>query len=272
MSNLVRSLTWAGVGLAALFGFTVSGAQAAPQALALVATNGDVPLKCVDGTCSAEMSAFCLQPDRVTPIRGTKYTAIDSSKITLKGMTRDGREIVLDSSKFVSFQSERTHVAIRANVAAEEMAALGVDRLRLNVGNDVAMLPDPEANDTNPHSQIDVLVITGSLRKLGARVVDRNRKHMIAARLTSRIINELPAKGWVTAEQSEAIWQGTVDAVNGQNLPEDAVGMARRAIDFCNFAVNSRVYWGMRRCLQSEHDVMLKILNSQYWTAVKTGS
>lgn len=271
MSMTLRSIALAGAGMLALLGLS-GGAAAAPQALALVSTGGDVTLACEGGECSAEMSAFCLQPTRNTPVRGTKYNLVDGSDLILKGETADGREIVLDSGKYLRFASERTHVAMRVTVSAAEMAALGIDKVRLNVGENVALLPEPTPGDDRPHLEADLLVLTGSLRQLGTRVVDFNRKHMVAARLTNRMINGLPAHGQVSGAESERLWQSTLQSTEGQSLPGEGVGMARRAVEFCNFATENQALSSMRRCLQSEHDDMLEILNQNYWQAVKTGS
>jgi len=269
-TNLCR-MGLAGIGMMALLGLS-GGAAAAPQALALVSTSGDITLACEGDQCGAEMSAFCLQPNRNTPVRGTKYNLVDGSDLILKGETGDGREIVLDSAKYLRFASERTHVAMRVSVSAEEMAALGIREVKLNVGENVALLPEPTPGDERPHLDADLLILTGSLRKLGTKVVDFNRKHMVAARLTSRMINEISINGQVSEAESEQLWQNALQSAQGQTLPGDGVGMARRAVEFCNFATRNRVLSSMRSCLQSEHDDMLEILNSNYWQAVKTGS
>ncbi|MDP6709510.1 MAG: hypothetical protein QF893_24485 [Alphaproteobacteria bacterium] len=267
-----QRLAIAGIGLAALVGVATSGAEAAPQALALVATNGDVTFKCEGGICGAEMSAFCLQPDRITPTKGTKYSLIQGSDLKLTGRTRDGQDIDLDGGKILQFETARTHVALRVSIAREALDALGVDEVRISVGENVALLPVPVAGDDNPQDEGDVAIVTGSLRRLGARIIDQNRKHMVAARLTSRMINDLPTDGWVAAEKQDRIWQSLLSATAGRSLPKDAVGLAHRAVEFCNFAVTSNIYRGMQSCLQSEHDDFLKILNSRYYSAVKTGS
>ena len=48
-------------------------AQAAPQILGLMASAEPVPMTCVDGTCTAELSSVCLQQQRPTPLTGTVY-------------------------------------------------------------------------------------------------------------------------------------------------------------------------------------------------------
>ncbi len=55
----------------------VTGAAAAPQMLGLVATDAPTPLRCLNGACVAELSAFCLQRWRAIPAAGTAYAAVD---------------------------------------------------------------------------------------------------------------------------------------------------------------------------------------------------
>lgn len=272
MSTTVHGFGFVGIGLAAFISLGAGPAHAAPQALALVATDGDVSLNCNGGECKAEMSAFCLQQDRLTPTRGTPYDVVDGSDLVLKGETADGRVIVLEAKKYLHFATERTHVAVRVSVSEAEMRALGIAKVRVNVGENVALLPEPTANDDRPQLEADLLLLGGPMRMLGAKLVDRNQRHMVAARLTSRIINDIPEDDRISPQQGEALWQATMREAAGQDLSAEGVGLARRAMEFCEFAVSTRARGAMRSCLQSEHDDFLSILNSNYWTAVKTGS
>ena len=272
MSTTLRSFGFVGIGMAALFAFGAASAQAAPQALALVSTDGDVTLNCDGRECKAEMSAFCLQHDRQTPTRGTRYDLVDGSDLILKGETAEGREVVLDAKQYLRFTTERTHVAMRVSVPAAELRALGVTNVSINIGENVALLPEPTADDDRPQLEADLLILGGPMRLLGAKLVDRNQQHMVAARITSRIINDIPAGSSISPADGEALWQATMQGTAGQSTSPEGVGLARRAMEFCKFAVSTRARGEMRGCLQSEHDNFLQILNSNYWTAVKTGS
>ncbi len=57
----------AGMVLAALVALGSGAAQAAPQALALVATKGKVALVCGARECGAEVTSFCLDAGRFSP-------------------------------------------------------------------------------------------------------------------------------------------------------------------------------------------------------------
>ena len=52
-----------------ILGF-IAAAAAAPQVLMVVTPSDEIPLTCENGSCSAEVAAICLQPDRSNPQRG----------------------------------------------------------------------------------------------------------------------------------------------------------------------------------------------------------
>ena len=276
MSFSKLQLIWSGLGaaalVAALSALGAGSAAAAPQALALVATSGDVVLKCDGEVCRAEMSAFCLQPGRTTPTKGTKYSLVEGAKISLHGRTREGAEVSLDSSRYLKFESARTYVAVSASVSRQTMTELALSEVWVKVGDNVSLLPVPTPGDDNPQDALSVDLLANSLRRLGARIIDQNRRHMVAARLTSRMINATPERGWVAPTRGEALWQETMRAVAADDLPAAGVGMARRAVNFCSFALGRGSISSLRRCLQKEHDNFLVILNSDYWSRVRTGS
>ena len=152
------------------------------------------------------------------------------------------------------------------------MTELALSEVRVKVSDNVSLLPVPTAGDDNPHDALTMDLLTNSLRRLGARIIDRNPRHMVAARLTSRMINATPETGRVAQTRSEQLWQQTLGAVAGDHLPAAGVAMARRAVDFCSYALGRGSISSLRRCLQKEHDNFLIILNSDYWSRVRTGS
>lgn len=265
-----RTLT-IGLASAGALLLTLGDVQAAPQALALVATKGEVPLHCENGVCKAEFSTFCLQPDRHTPVRGTRYFMVEGANLELVGRDATGRKITLPASENLDFHSKRTHVALEISLPQARLHKLGLKDVTISVGRNVSLVPEAQADDPRPMTEGD-LAMAGRLRTLGAKLIDRNKDHMVAAHMTSRMINALPPSGARTTDDNDAILQAAVKAGGGQISPR-ADELARRAVRFCEFAAENRtLYGGMRRCLQKEHDNMLDILNSRYWDAVKTGS
>ena len=55
-----------------ILGF-IAAAAAAPQVLMVVTPSDEIPLTCENGSCSTEVAAICLQPDRSNPQRGNSY-------------------------------------------------------------------------------------------------------------------------------------------------------------------------------------------------------
>lgn len=268
----IRKFTIAGLGLAALFGLSAGGASAAPQALALVATNGEVQLNCEAGHCSAEFSTFCLQPNRLSPIRGTAYELADAGNVTVTATTRDGRSLSLPASEVLSFTSARNHVAMRIAVLPDQIEQLGLTSVSITVGKDVTVVPTPRAGDGDPIGEAEFAIAAGPLRALGSKIVDNNRERMAAARLTSKLINTLPSADDRRAGAARELWNRTVTAAQTNALYTVGEKIAKRAVDLCDFAVKRKMYGSLRRCLQSEHDVLVNIMNQDYWKAVKTGS
>src|SRR3546814_19744295 len=89
----------------------VGTAAAAPQVLLVVTPKDEMPLVCEGGSCSTEVTAICLQPDRANPERGTDYSIVPDSagkdRITLHGRTADGREMTLPVDRYPAVPAER---------------------------------------------------------------------------------------------------------------------------------------------------------------------
>src|SRR5688500_17138173 len=85
----------AALGLAA----TASAAHASPQLLALLSTDGTVPLHCQGAVCSAELSAFCLERHRATPEAGTLYQAAPNAALVLVVTAADGSSREIDARR-----------------------------------------------------------------------------------------------------------------------------------------------------------------------------
>ena len=262
----------AGLALTALLALTTQNAQAAPQALALVATNGPVRLTCTGGDCSAELSAFCLQPDRFSPKRGTAYHQANVGEIRLLGTTRDGREVALDAHELLRFESVRNHLAVRVTLPEGTLESLGVVEARIEVGERVALLPEAEPNDPAPMTESEIAVLTGPLRSVGTQIVDHDEGRMQAARVVNRMVNLLPSDRKVGLAGSESVWQDALRNGGTQGLSPVARRKAQGAYEFCRFLFDRGASSDLRGCLQKQHDGFLNFLNSDYWEAVKVGS
>jgi hypothetical protein len=256
--------------LAALVALGSGTAQAAPQALALVATHGKVGLTCGASECSAEVTSFCLDAGRFSPPRGTEYRIAGGGQIRLTGTTGDGRVLTLDARAHLRFAAARRHLAVRVSIDRTTLAALGIRQAEIDIAENVALLPVPQPGDPDPITEGEAALFTGPLRHLGTLVVDANAERMQAARITSRLINLLPPKGGETRD-GEALWQRAT-AAGADRLPPAARTRARGAFELCRFVGSVGGPSSLRRCLQEQHDGFVDFLNSKFWEAVKTGT
>ena len=205
----------AGMVLTALIAFAALGsgaAQAAPQALALVATEGKVGLTCEGRECSAELTSFCLDAGRFSPAPGTAYHLAGAADVRVIGTTQDGRTLALDARSYLRFESARRHLAVRVSVDRAALEALGISRTEIEIAGNVALLPVPRPGDPDPITEGEAALFSGPLRQLGSLVVDGNGERMQAARVTSRMINLLAPSGGAGAPggesvSGEALWQ-----------------------------------------------------------------
>jgi len=268
--------------LAALVALGSGAAQSAPQALALVATEGKVGLTCEGRECSAEMTSFCLDAGRFAPPQGTAYRLAGSGLIRLIATTEDGRALALDARSHLRFESARRHLAVRVSVDRAALAALGVTRAEIEIAENVALLPVPRPGDPDPITETEAALLTGPLRHVGSLVVDGNAERMQAARVTARMINLLPARGGAGSAigevragevaAGEALWRRATAASRVDSLSPAARTRARGAFELCRFVGTVGGPSSLRRCLQEQHDGFVDFLNSKFWEAVKTGT
>ena len=66
---------------------------AAPQILGVVASIAPVEMSCTVDTCTAQLSAFCLQRERDVPAEHAAYRAADPGAFTLLARRADGTTI-----------------------------------------------------------------------------------------------------------------------------------------------------------------------------------
>src|SRR5215470_15743874 len=81
-------------------------AQAAPQILGIVASNGlPTPLSCSDGYCSAYLASFCLQEARYAPNSGSEYHLAPGGRLTLLARLAGGRSIRLHGAGLLTIRT-----------------------------------------------------------------------------------------------------------------------------------------------------------------------
>ncbi len=242
-------------------------AQAEPQILALITTDGAKPLTCAQGECYAEFTSFCMEPGRQSPAHITAYTPAAGADLTLVAITGDGREIRVPVPKLASFTSQRGFAAVRIGVPETVISELGAIKAAITVGPRVALLPVPMAKYKRPHKPAQIAAALGPNRVVGERIVDNGGRTADSARVLSYLINALPEEGRVDPATQQSLWQETMPAVP-QGLIETGQRYAKRSYQHCLANLASDQRYSLRQCLQQAHDIGLWSLTSKYWRAV----
>lgn len=243
--------------LAATF---AADASAAPQILGLVATAEPVPMQCANGRCSALLSAFCLQKDRLPPDFGTAYVPADGAEITLIVTDANGGIRRVDGKGLIDFRSDYGYTAIRADVPLAVVGAADPVSLALELGPRVSMLPRPVAGDIEPLSDAEIALATGPLRQAAEAVLEGASDAARTARATAALINALPESGDVPRDGREAVWSRVAST--------DATTAARHAFEACGRTTDQSVGYPLRTCLEERHE-RLQIENTHsYWDSL----
>lgn len=237
-------------------------ALAAPQALGLVATYGDIQLNCGAEGCSADFTTFCLQQDRTSPERGTPYH-VGSGEIEVAGLTATGERVQLNPQQSLSLESRRKHMALRMFVAKSTLKQHNLVSVSISVKDNVVLLPKLVAGETNPHSRTEIASLSHSLRQIGSSYVDGDPDRTVAARVLGDVINGLPERGKADPSTREKLWKSAVGRA-GSDAPAQGVSRAKGIYQLCKWMAG-RGTPNMRHCLETHHDKFIKYLNSKYW-------
>jgi len=251
---------------AAALMFTLSAvpAAAAPQILALLSTDGAVPLDCRDGTCMAEFSGFCLQRKRPDPSPGTQYRA-EGGEVTLVITGADGTVRRMPAGDYVSIETSRSYTAVRIGVDAALLDELNAVSVAVEVGERVALVPLPKAMDPDPQTEADVALALGPQRALGERILENSPVETGAVKLTNRMITALPP-GRTDAATRSSLWDRVV-APSAASFPPGSVARAGSIYGRCLAKVDEGKFYSLRNCLKIGHDALMIDLNMKYWNA-----
>ena len=270
---VVTALTWSG------------SAQAAPQILGLVASNGPIPLKCDTFYCAADFSTFCLQQERKGPSRDHKYHAYNGGEgIRVVGLNSSGEVVEVADGSVLDIIAPRGQTVVSMSLPKRLLEKLGVTQVAIEIAPNVSLLPEEKPNDYNGQSEQDIAIATGSLRQLGTKVVDQNKAKVAAADVLNRVITLLPPGNRAASTRiRNSVW-GKVAASLPQNDDyRSAITTAKEAFDSCHVhsagsayarstSVTGRNSMSLRNCLTVGHDALISPLNKVYWEAVKFGS
>ena len=261
--------------LSALAGSAFGQAQAAePQILGLVASNGVLPLNCDEEVCAVELSAFCMQERAPVPPVGTPYglTSDGAASITLAAVGADGRRVAVPVNGIARFVSARSNRSVRLEVSVAALRERGLSQPTVAVDSRAAVVPRTLLASDDPADVAEIALVTGPLREVGERVVDRGGAGTVAAQITNRLINGVPDDLTGDVPDRAGLWDNTVrDGDPALRRDADGLAMAREAFDRCA-GLPGGGFITFRQCLAARHDIFLSPQNRAYWEAVQTGS
>lgn len=245
-------------------------AEAAPQLLGVVATASPLKLQCGTGTCSVELTTFCMQSERETPDRHHVYTPHDLSVFRVLATDAEGRtqEVAIRSAKV---RAERGYTASKIEFSVRDLEARGLTPKSITVKGGGVLVPMPVAGDDNPIRDGEVEHAIASLQPVADRVFKVHSTEYEAIKVVSRLLSEVPSRGRMTKQDRDNLWQNTFN-----ESPRESVGTGmHRAADvlgYCQYRTSQGRFFSVRRCLEQRLDGMMMNINTDYWKAVKPGS
>ncbi|MBT3371129.1 MAG: hypothetical protein HOA08_21975 [Rhodospirillaceae bacterium] len=248
------------------------GAQAAPQALALLSTEGDVRLACNGAECAATFSSYCLQNERPSPPGGTAYRLAGREGFAVTALDRHGQTITLAALDTLKLTAARTQVAVRISIERSELDKLGLKQISVNIGNEVTLLPVPLPGDKTPFTASEIALVTDTLRKAGSRLVDLGEGRTETVRWLSKLANSLPYGDLDAPLAGKELMRQASASLAAAKMSGEARSLAAVELRGCGKDLQLQIYPSLRRCLESTHDAYLWDLNANYWQAIHTGS
>jgi hypothetical protein len=262
--------------LAATFCFALfpfGSSHAATQSLALLETDGTTPLICNGGNCKAEFSTFCLQKERDLPRAGDPYHVAKGGNLTLVLTAEDGSVKRVPAARHIQIAAARSgHTAVTISVPRTVLAHLRARDAAIEVGERVALMPDPIIGDVNPQTDQDKQLATGPLRTVGEKIVDRGPHDTKRVRVLNRLINTLPGTVDRRPNAQQSLWKRAVHA-GFRNSPPARIATAAKEYTACWQDRLVQLFgYSVRHCLQRRHDGLMWQHVKRYWNAVGAGS
>ena len=246
----------------------LSPAQAAPQILGLIAFAKPVPMRCVDGTCTAELSSVCLQQHRPTPFAGTVYRPASSTEITLTVTGANGASRQMRVETALSYESLRQFSAVKVSLPESVVRRLGNGQAKISVGKMSSLIPVAIEGDPKPLSAAEIARYTGPLRALAERAFERDSGRVNATRILNQMVNRLPAESRVGIEEMDPLLTQTVSRDAGPETRK----FVKRAVDSCRETLRTGVQGTLRSCLSYQHDYLSGENTNNAWQAMNPGS
>ena len=248
----------------------IGRAAAAPQILAVLASDTGVSFICLDGQCEARLTTYCLQQFRDSPGYGTAYAPARAEDFVLAVIDAQDRERLLPAADYVRFTSARGFMSVSAELPEAALAELGAEAAAIRIAPAAALLPVPVAGDDDPLTEQEVASATEALRRADRGLVDEN-PNAAAAQVLARLSGRLGAMGSYEPRAYAALWQEVSEEFIGDGPagPTDPMGRglprARERFEECRASWGEAGYAAMGMCLDWRHDELIRDLNIDYW-------
>jgi hypothetical protein len=255
--------------LAAALSLAASRADAAPQILGLVASNGaPVPMRCERTGCTVLLSSFCLQEARPAPENGQAYTA-GRGGFSLVVTRAAGGRIRLPADSLVSLALYSEMSTVQARLSLTALAASGVsldagDVISLDVADNTVILPVPVAGDPDPQTPEEIALATGPLRHLAAATFDSSAGSADSTRLLALMINAMPPGDDPQPVALDGLLRQVLAGVAPGRFGAETLGEVTDVMQNCQ---NFPTRLGQVYCLESRQNGMLAEMNEEYWEA-----
>jgi hypothetical protein len=248
-------------------------ANAAPQILGLVATATPLPLSCVEGVCSVEVSGVCLQEHRQAPATGTVYRVANGSKLTLIVQSRDGITQTMVVNELVEVRSLRVFSSLTISLPERLVQDLSKDVVlaSLSVAPLTSLLPVPEVGDANPLTEKEIREYTGPLRTLAESALGHDKTNLNATSILNHMVNRLPANRPVGAEGIVKVLGQVMNKKTAAQMPSVA-RLVTRALDTCREKLRVERTPHLRACLSNQHDILNSNTTLNVWRSLRPGS
>lgn len=236
-----------------------SPAIAAPQILALVETPAPLPMTCAGKTCRAELSAMCLQRERMTPLPGTAYRAAAPDDVRVVLTDAAGGQVELEAAA-LAFRTVRGYSSVEVTMPAAVLAAHGARTAAVSVGRTAAVVPVPVAGDPRPVSEAEIERATGLRRMAAIRAERLDAPLVTAARAAGRLLNGA-GEDWPAIARDLGVAE------------DDAgLGRAQEMTATCRRYAARRGEEGYDGCLRHRHDWLMRRVNDTYYRRTDVGS
>jgi hypothetical protein len=256
-----------------LVGLVAGRAEAAPQILGLVASNGmPTPLHCEDGLCTGFLASFCLQEARSAPENGADYRLAPGGGLTLVATMPDGRVVHLAATDRFRIRTHFRFTTVQIGLPEGRLDALGVRALHpkslaIEVEPETTLLPIVAGDDPDPQSADEIDRASGVLRQLAAAIFDASGKMPDAVRLVSLLVNALPADDATGPVNLDRLLRRIVSNVDPNRLKVEAITDVEAIARSCQMSAAAPTSQALGDCLDFMQFNLLSTLNDHFWAA-----